>query len=124
MTEQSMAFCQIVLKRSLVDNVINDPYDLGWREIVEKHHQHHPSDPLPFPFKDPDPQCYFPFSNANPWHTQIHRDAFGYGEVPQTVDQRLVVDFRWFTYAEPKETNSVDFSEKITDEFDMPQVSS
>ena len=56
LTEQTMAFCQIVLKRSLVENVINDPYDLGWTEKVKEHKKRFPKDPLPFPFNDPDPQ--------------------------------------------------------------------
>jgi len=123
MTEQIMSFCQIVLKSSLVNNVINDPYHLGWRKKVEDHKKKFPNDPLPFPFDDPDPQCYFPFSEANPWHTQIHRDAFGYGEVPPTIDQRLVVDFRWFTYCDICKDNRVDFSKTVKDEFGMPQVS-
>ncbi|RYP49674.1 hypothetical protein DL768_004647 [Monosporascus sp. mg162] len=121
MTEQIMSFCQVVLKRSLVDAVENDSYGLGWAEKVKKHREKYPSDPLPFPFNDPDPQCYFPFSKTYPWHTQIHRDAYGYGEVPRTIDQRLVVDFRWFTYAQPVESNYVEFSSAITDEFGMPQ---
>ncbi|KAI9737862.1 MAG: hypothetical protein M1834_009232 [Cirrosporium novae-zelandiae] len=86
MTEQTMAFCQVVLKRSLVDNIKNDPYNLGWIKKVKEHKEKAPNDPLPFPFNDPDPQCYFPLSESHPWHTQIHRDAFGYGEVPPTID--------------------------------------
>jgi len=123
MTEQTMAFCQVVLRRSLVDNVKNDPYNLGWKKKVEEHKKKAPKDPLPFPFNDPDPQCYFPFSESYPWHTQIHRDAFGYGEVPPTIDQRLVVDFRWFSYVKPVKTNYVEFSNEVKDEFGMPQVS-
>jgi pyranose oxidase len=124
MTEQIMAFCQVVLNRKLVNDVANDAYGLGWKDKVAKHKKYAPNDPLPFPFNDPDPQCYFPFSDpVYPWHTQIHRDAFGYGEVPSTIDQRLVVDFRWFTYVKPVSTNSVDFSTKVKDEFGMPQVS-
>ncbi|KPM39261.1 Pyranose 2-oxidase [Neonectria ditissima] len=121
MNEQSMAFCQVILKKSLVDNVKNDPYGLGWKQIVEEHEAKAPKDPLPFPFEDPDPQCYFPLSDAHHWHTQIHRDSFGYGEVPATIDQRLVVDFRWFTYVKPVYTNYVEFSKEYQDEFGMPQ---
>jgi pyranose oxidase len=123
MTEQTMAFCQVVLNRQLVNDVTNDAYGLGWKKKVDMHKITAPNDPLPFPFNDPDPQCYFPFSDSYPWHTQIHRDAFGYGEVPPTIDQRLVVDFRWFSYAQPVSTNYVGFSTKMTDEFGMPQVS-
>jgi len=116
-----MAFCQVILKKSLVDNVINDPYHLGWKAIVESHQKRHPSDPLPFPFSDYDPQCYFPLTKEFPWHTQIHRDAFGYGEVPAGTDQRVVVDFRWFTYVKPLKDNYVEFSKDVKDEFGMPQ---
>lgn len=52
-----MAFCQVVLKRTLVENVKNDPYDLGWAEKVAEHKKTAPADPLPFPFNDPDPQA-------------------------------------------------------------------
>jgi pyranose oxidase len=78
-------------------------------------------DPLPFPANDPDPQCYYAFSDSQKWHTQIHRDAFGYGQVPTDIDQRRVVDLRWFGYTEGE--NSVTFSTKVKDEFGMPQVS-
>lgn len=134
MTEQIMSFCQVVLKRSLVDSVPTDPYDLGWADKVEEHTQQHPNDPLPLPFNDPDPQCYFPLTEEHPWHTQIHRDAFGYGEVPPSTDQRVVVDLRWFTFTEPVMNNYIEFSKVetmpdgwpralITDGFGMPQVS-
>ncbi|KAH6889472.1 hypothetical protein B0T10DRAFT_404819 [Thelonectria olida] len=121
MTEQPMAFCQVVLSRKLVDSVEKDPYHLGWKKIVKEHRELHPNDPLPFPFNDPDPQCYFPLSEEYRWHTQIHRDAFGYGQVPAAIDQRVVVDLRWFGYVEPEETNCVEFTTDIKDEFGMPQ---
>jgi len=119
-----MAFCQVVLNRELIDDVETDAFHIpGWKEKVKKHHEDHPKDPLPFPFDDPDPQVYYPFTETHPWHTQIHRDAFGYGEVPPTIDQRLVVDFRWFSATQPSKDNLVEFSEDVQDEFGMPQVS-
>jgi len=121
MTDQTQAFCQVVLSRQLVEDVDNDAYGLGWKEKVEAHRKRHPNDPLPFPFNDPDPQCYFPFSDSYQWHTQIHRDAFGYGEVPPTIDQRLVIDFRWHSSIQPVWDNWVEFSDKVTDQFGMPQ---
>ncbi|KAI1021953.1 hypothetical protein LB504_007493 [Fusarium proliferatum] len=114
LTEQPMAFCQVVLDRKLVDSVEGE-------EIVKAHRESHNNDPLPFPFNDPDPQVYFPLSEKYPWHTQIHRDAFGYGEVPSNIDQRLVVDLRWFGYMKPDQENCVTFSNKTKDQFGMPQ---
>lgn len=117
-----MSFCQIILRSDLVDKVKNDPYHLGWDPIVQAHEHKAPNDPLPFPFNDPDPQCYFPLSEKYPWHNQIHRDSFGYGEVPGTIDQRVVVDLRFFGYVIPVYENYVEFSRDCRDEFGMPQV--
>lgn len=96
-----MTFCQVVLRRSIVDSAPNDPYHLGWTTIVKEHHRNFPKDPLPFPFNDPDPQVYRPLSKECPWHIQIHRDSSEYGEVLGGIDQRLVVDLRFFGYNKP-----------------------
>ncbi|KAF5672307.1 pyranose 2-oxidase [Fusarium heterosporum] len=126
LTEQPMAFCQVVLNKTLVNRVENAkpddiPYGREWAKKVAQHEFKYPEDPLPFPYNDPDPQCYFPLSEEYPWHTQIHRDAFGYGEVPPAIDQRLIVDLRWFTYVEPDHKNYVAFSDRFKDSFGMPQ---
>lgn len=129
LTEQTMTFCQIVLKKEHVDSVKpkpNDPDSGGDRTIrdaVKKHSDDHEGDPVPFPFDDLDPNVYIPFSEKYPWHTQIHRDAFGYGDVPADVDQRLIVDLRFFGYVDPNRFNKITFSAKRRDGFGMPQVS-
>lgn len=122
-----MTFCQIVLKKKHVERVRNSPEDIagGNQQIVdavESHIYNHPDDPLPFPFDDLDPNVYTPFSEKYPWHTQIHRDAFGYGEVPADIDQRLIVDLRFFGYIDPNEFNRVTFSPTRRDGFGMLQV--
>ncbi|KAL1637222.1 hypothetical protein SLS58_009409 [Diplodia intermedia] len=121
LTEQIMTFCQVVLKRSLVESVKDDPWHLGWDKIVKEHQQKWPEDPLPFPFNDPDPQVWMPVTEARPWHAQIHRDAFSYGQTPADIDQRTVVDFRFYSAVQPIYSNYVDFSEKIRDGYNMPQ---
>lgn len=129
LTEQTMTFCQIVLKKKYVQMVHDKPGELDEgsdhtiRDAVHNHKRDHPDDPLPFPFDDLDPNVYTPFSEKYPWHTQIHRDAFGYGEVPADVDQRLIVDLRFFGYVDPNRFNRVSFSAKRRDGFGMPQVS-
>lgn len=67
-------------------------------------------------------QITTPLSHDYPWHTQIHRDAYGYGLVPPEIDQRLVVDLRFFGYVKPVYDNHVHFSSTATDCFGMPQV--
>ena len=81
----------------------------------------HPNDPLPFPFDDPDPQVYTPLSEKFPWHTQIHRDAFTYGQIPTQIDQRVVVDLRFYCKTDPHYENYVQFEKDITDGWGMPQ---
>ncbi|KUI64581.1 Pyranose 2-oxidase [Cytospora mali] len=127
LTEQTMTFCQIVLKREYVQWVSDKPEELDEgdddtiRDAVRQHKENHPDDPLPFPFDDLDPNIYTPFSEKYPWHTQIHRDAFGYGEAPADVDQRLIVDLRFFGYVDSNKYNKTTFSAKKRDEFGMPQ---
>ncbi|KAK2604140.1 hypothetical protein N8I77_007095 [Diaporthe amygdali] len=127
LTEQTMTFCQIVLKKEYVQMVSDNPEDLDEgddhtiSDAVHQHQQDHPDDPLPFPFDDLDPNVYTPFSEKYPWHTQIHRDAFGYGEVPADVDQRLIVDLRFFGYVDPNMYNKITFSATRRDGFGMPQ---
>ncbi|KAK5997077.1 Pyranose 2-oxidase [Cladobotryum mycophilum] len=89
MTEQTLAFCQVVLKKTLLEGIKEDQ---GGKRIAE-HQAKNPKDPIPLPFNDPDPQCYFP----------------------------LMADFRWFGYTKPELKNYVTFSEKVKDDFGMPQ---
>ena len=68
-------------------------------------------------------QCWIPVSENRPWHCQIHRDAFAYGQLKDAVDRRLVVDLRWFGKIQPRYENCVEFStrEENKDIFGMPQ---
>jgi pyranose oxidase len=60
-------------------------------------------------------------SEERPWHCQIHRDAFHYGDVAPNVDTRLIVDLRWFGITNPRPDNRVIFSDVHRDVFGMPQ---
>ncbi|KZP03746.1 GMC oxidoreductase [Athelia psychrophila] len=122
-TEQPMAFCQVVLLRELVEDIKNfDNKPDWWKEAVTAHIEAHgKTDPLPIPFQDPEPQVTIPFSKARPWHTQIHRDAFSYGEVGPRVDSRIVVDLRFFGKQKGSPTNRLFFEKNLTDAYGMPQ---
>ena len=52
MTEQTVSFCQVVLKKSLIESVWNDPR-------CEEHFRKFSKDPLHIPFNDPDPQVHY-----------------------------------------------------------------
>ncbi|KAF8608600.1 pyranose oxidase [Ceratobasidium sp. AG-I] len=124
LTEQSIAFCQIVLSRELIDNIPEK-----FAPQIKKHKDHNKKDILPIPFNDPEPQVTIPYSNEAPWHTQIHRDAFSYGDVGPRADPRVIVDLRFFGKQDIKPENRIEFSPikpngdpEITDLYGMPQA--
>ena len=49
MTEQTVSLCQVILKKSLIESVWDDPR-------CKEHFQKFPNDQLRVPFNDPDPQ--------------------------------------------------------------------
>ncbi|KAL1739844.1 pyranose-2-oxidase, partial [Schizophyllum fasciatum] len=110
-TEQTLAFCQTVLSAELVDRVKTDmkitgkpgqpgykvtwdptdpknKHEKWWNDRVQAHMMKHQEDPLPIPLP-------------------IHRDAFSYGAVAQSIDSRLVVDWRFFGRTKPREANQI-----------------
>ena len=118
LTEQPMAFCQIVLKQDIVDRIPENPQ---FAERVRAYQEQNPHDPVPIPEGEPEPQAWIPVSEDRPWHCQIHRDAFSYGDVAPNVDTRLVVDLRWFGVVEPHPESRIFFSDRHLDSFGMPQ---
>jgi len=126
--EQSIAFCQIVLKRDIIESIRNTS-DARFKDRVKKHVEKHPGD-LPIPFDDPEPQVYIPYDPKVkcPWHVQVHRDAFSYGDVGPKADPRVIVDLRFFGKQDSKPENLVAFDRKgsdnsvVTDIYGMPQA--
>jgi pyranose oxidase len=129
--EQSLAFCQIVMKNELVDS-INKSTDPAWQERIARHKEKHPGDPLPIPFAEPEPNVMIPYTTNFPYHCQIHRDAFSYGDVGPRADPRVVVDLRFFGKQEIRKENRVYFGPPVspkdqwvagnTDIYGMPQA--
>jgi pyranose oxidase len=118
LTEQPVAFCQIVLPEHRLDALESDE---RYAEAIRRHREQNPEDPVPLPFGDPEPNCMIPVSEDRPWHCQIHRDAFNYGDLAPNVDSRLIVDLRWFGIVEPRRDNCITFSDRHLDIFGMPQ---
>ena len=94
-----------------------------FQDQVAEHRRKHPNDPLPIPFKDPEPQVIIPYKTTSPWHVQVHRDAFSYGDVGPKADPRVVVDLRFFGKGEIVKENRVTFGENDTEDiYGMPQA--
>ena len=120
LTEQPMSFCQIVLHQHLIDKIESYVDDQLAERIIE-YRENHSYDPIPIPIDEPEPNLWIPVSTTTPWHCQIHRDAFSYGDIAPDVDPRLVVDLRWFGICRPRSDNKITFSTRIKDSFGMPQ---
>lgn len=118
LSEQPMCFCQVVMSEEMIEEVKQNP---DYNSQVWAHSHRNPNDPVPFPLDDPEPNCWIPVSKDRPWHCQIHRDAFAYGDVAPNVDSRLIVDLRWFGIVKQSRDNRVTFSDTVEDVFGMPQ---
>jgi pyranose oxidase len=116
LTEHPMTFCQIVMKDSLIKDLVTDS------RFTRELKSFEPNDPVPIPMHDPPPMVWIPVSEKRPWHCQVHRDSFQYGALPPDIDDRLVVDLRWFGMTDPVETNRVYFEDDLNDVFGMPKT--
>lgn len=119
LNEQPMAFCQVVMNQWLIDQIGADP---RFAEQTKRRLAERPGDPRAELAEDPEPNVWIPVSEGRPWHCQIHRDAFHYGDVAPHIDPRLVVDLRWFGMVEPRAENRVTFCDDHPDLFGMPQA--
>ncbi|TFK62261.1 pyranose 2-oxidase [Pluteus cervinus] len=127
--EQSLAFCQVVMTPEMIDSITNST-NADWQRRIAIHKASHPTDPLPIPFNDPEPQVMIPYTTDFPWHCQVHRDAFSYGDVGPRADARVVVDLRFFGKQEINPNNRVYFPQNLardwipgnTDIYGMPQA--
>lgn len=115
LTEHPIAFCQVVLSRDLVKRMKGDA---RFRERIDRIE---PLDPIPIPMNDPPPAVWIPVSEGRPWHCQINKDAFHYGLLPPNIDDRLIVDLRWFCSIDVNPSNRVVFEADINNQFGMPQ---
>ncbi|CAE6498365.1 unnamed protein product [Rhizoctonia solani] len=115
LTGHSHSFCQVVLRKTLLD------------ELRENDANPDPIDKIPIPLNDLEPQAGIPYSPTYPFHTQFHRDSFSYGDVGAQIDQRVVVDIRYFCMLELQESNRISFATEDrfgrpnTDIYGMPQ---
>ena len=113
LTEHPLAFTQVVLRRELVERI----GELAREQDANLDGE----DAVPIPIEDPPPMLMIGVTDDRPWHCQIHRDSFAYGAVPDEIDDRLIVDLRWFGMTEPRPENRVRFSETQKDVLGMPK---
>ena len=123
-------YLQVVLKNSIVDDIANNP---DYEDEVKNHQEKYPTDPLPIPFDDPDPQLMMGYDQTYKYHVQIYRDAFSNGEEGPKTDSRVIVDLRCLTKHDIDFENCVVFPQEfkdpvtnewypsVTDEYGMPQ---
>ena len=112
-----MTFCQVVLKRSIIQDIDTDP---KYKPAVSMHHAFYPDDPLPIPFNDPEPQIYLKYRKENGYIALIDRNAFFTGVRPE-IDPRVVVDLRFYGRNDVQRDNRVTFDAIEVDRFGMPR---
>lgn len=123
---------QIILRRPIIKSAESYPH---FQQRIERHRESHPNDILPIPFDDLEPQVLIPYNPETPWHVQIRRDPFPYGEAGPPVDPRILVDLRFYGRSDIREENRVEFSQRspisgdpdhwtagYTDIYGMPQA--
>jgi pyranose oxidase len=115
LTEHPMTFTQIVLREEVVESIRRARDDSGTQVAGEEF------DPVPVPMHDAPPMVRVPVCAGRPWHAQVHRDSFSYGQLPPDVDDRLVVDLRWFGMVDPNFDNRIFFLDDLNDKFGMPK---
>jgi pyranose oxidase len=118
LTEHPMTFTQVVLAPEHVESIAQLAHARGGQEIELTWD---PDDPVGIPANDPPPMLWIPVSEQRPWHCQVHRDSFQYGQLPPDVDDRTVVDLRWFGMVEPQQANRVRFLTDVRDSLGMPK---
>jgi pyranose oxidase len=116
LTDHPMTFCQIIMRREIIEEIAAAPRREGDRLEASQY-----ADPIPFPMNDPPPMVWIAPSPGRPWHCQVHRDSFSYGMLPGDIDDRIIVDLRWFGMVNPHVDNRVYFEPDINDKFGMPQ---
>ncbi len=114
LTEHPMTFTQVVLRADVVEEIA----DMARRERQAALSE---DDPVPIPMHDPAPMLWLPCTPEREWHAQIHRDSFSYGALPPDIDDRLVVDLRFFAQTDINADNRVVFDDTNRDKFGMPQ---
>jgi pyranose oxidase len=114
LTEHTFTGCTVLLKRELMDEI---------GTLAKSSHRHEPSalDPSPVPMKDPPPHMYIPVSDDRLWHSMIFRESFHFDPLPENVDDRRLVDLKWFGMVDPNRSNRVTFSSRNRDMLGMPQ---
>ncbi|GIU72451.1 MAG: pyranose oxidase [Candidatus Nitrosocaldaceae archaeon] len=117
LTEHPLAFTQVVLRKDIIDKIRDDP---RFKDRIDKHLSI-TKDPIPIPMHDRHPTINIPVSYDRPFNCIVHRGGFHYGAIPPDVDERLIVDLRWFGMVEPKPTNRVKFETDLRDTFGMPK---
>lgn len=116
--EHPIAFTQIILRQEIINSIDKNPdWTNRWNKQVQRDSRAvggsggggSVPDDLHIPVDDPPPNVWIPVSASRPWHCQIHKDAFHYGALPAGIDNRLIVDLRWFCVIEPRRSNLVKF---------------
>lgn len=115
LTDHTFTACTVLLKKEIIDEMSVEA------EKMSQNSSDSGLDSLPVPMKDPPPHLYVPISKERLWHSMIFRESFHFDPLPDDVDDRRIIDLKWFGMVDPNPENRVTFSASNRDMLGMPQ---
>jgi pyranose oxidase len=107
----------IVLREEVLEQMRSEADDV----LAAAEDQNDPA-PIGISKREPPPHMYLPVSENQLWHGMIFRESFQFDPLPADIDDRRVVDLKWFGMIDPVESNYVEFSaDGNRDRLGMPQ---
>ena len=114
-TDHTFTACTVLLKKEIEKEMVAETKRVAHDSVNLN------QDSMPVPMKDPPPHMYIPVSKERPWHSMIFRESFQFDPLPEDVDDRRIVDLKWFGMIEPNRENHITFSSENRDMLGMPQ---
>jgi pyranose oxidase len=121
LTDQPITVCQILLKQEILNRIKEHQDSKIHLTKSEKTLITDERDRMPIPIDDLPPALLLKVTKGQPWHVQIHKEAFFCEKWHASVDPRLIVDIQYFARVEPRKENFVTFEENLFDVMGLPQ---
>lgn len=116
LSDHSFCATTIVLDEAVMDRMRAEPDTVPSPEDED--------DPCPVGVskKEPPPHMYLPVTHGRLWHGMIFRESFQFDPLPADIDDRRIIDLKWFGMIDPVRENRVSFErDGNVDRLGMPQ---
>ena len=76
---------------------------------------------VPIPPADPDPFLALPLSEGRPFHSLILSGPYDRRLLEESLDERLLLNFYWYSRVQPRRDNRVTFNDELRDLHGLPK---